>query len=97
MFFPKWHLSIKGLIWAFSVSVLQLEEQAQPTLKPTLGLFLGEPLSAGATQSLLHPSRCRVDPTSPGCADTGGLGLSASLSPARVTPGDAPPLLPPGP
>lgn len=58
MFFPKWRLSIKGLIWSFSLSVLLLEEQAQPTLKPTLGLFLGEPLSAGATQSLPPPSPC---------------------------------------
>lgn len=49
MFFPKWHLSIKGLIWGFSLSILLLEEQAQHTRKPTLGLFLGEPLSAGAT------------------------------------------------
>lgn len=45
MFFPKWHLSIKDLIWSFSLSVLLLEEQAQPTLKPTLGLFLGDPHS----------------------------------------------------
>lgn len=64
MFFPKWHLSIKGLIWGFSLSALLLEEQAQPALRPTLGLFLGEPLRAGATLSLPlhHPAGggCRV-------------------------------------
>lgn len=58
MFFPKWHLSVKGLIWGFSLSVLLLEERADTTLKPTLGLFLGEPLSAGAAQSLPRPSPC---------------------------------------
>lgn len=52
MVFPKWHLSLKGLIWGFSLSVLPPAEKAEPTLKPTPSLFLGEPLGAGAAQSL---------------------------------------------
>lgn len=60
MVFPKRHLSLKGLVWAFSLSVLLLEEKAEPTLKPTPSLFLGEPLSAGATWSLPTSITLRV-------------------------------------
>jgi len=90
MVFPKWHLSLKSLIWGFSLSVLPLEEKAEPTLQPTPSLFLGEPPRAGAS---VVPARLR-HPASPQPAP----GVSASRSPVWVTPGDAAltPPLPPG-
>lgn len=60
MVFPKWHLSLRGLIWGFSLSVLPLEEKAEPTLQPTPSLFLGEPLGAGAMWSLPASITLRV-------------------------------------
>lgn len=100
MVFPKWHLSLKGLIWGFSLSVLWLEEKAEPTLKPTPSLFLGEPLGAGAVQSLPASITLRVGgrwvlqpPSHQAAQGQGAPGVLSSLSPVWVALGDAAPLL----
>lgn len=85
MVFPKWHLSLKDLLWGFSLSVLLLEEKAEPTFKPTLSLFLGEPLCAGAMRSLL--TSITLQPPSPQAVPR----VSWSPSLVQVTLGDAAP------
>lgn len=91
MVFPKWHLSLRGLIWGFSLSVLPLEEKAEPTLKPTLSLFLGEPLSAGAMRSLPASVSPRVGAAgccSPHLPRLPGVGCSGDLCEPVPGPGD---------
>lgn len=87
--FCKWHLSVKGPIWGFSVS-LPARREGRSYLKPTPSLFLGDPLSAGAVRSLPTSITLWVGLQHP--SHWAAQGVSSSLSLVWVIPGDAAPL-----